>query len=374
MLRITAAGRWLCLAAAGLALSLTAGPAGAAGPTTVYLPQLAQAYLPAYQPAADVLRSAAAGRCDWEAGVLALGWLHAWHATQISAYFLWAQTWDDACRAAAVPPASVNDGLLGYAAVEVFGGDPQPERLAYAQSLADWLMAGAPRLPNGTLTHIGDTVWDDTLLGTVPLLVAMSQATGEAAYAEEAYRQLSWHAQLLQDPATGLYHHAWSEGEQRLIGPQFWGRGNGWVMLATVTALAAMPANHPLRPALLAGFQRHAAALAAVQAPDGRWHTVVDQPDTYLETSGTALIGYGLERGVQAGWLPAGEFAAAACAAARAVWRQAGTDGVLGDVSAPTGPMPTAADYNLISHTAGQLYGQGAALLLERPEALCPAR
>ena len=240
----------------------------------------------------------------------------------------------------------MNDGLLGYAALAVYAERGGAARLAFAGQVADYLMHDAGRTADGTLAHEGDTVWDDTLLSVVPFLAEMGRVSGDPAYTEEATRQVLLHAAHLQDSTTGLYHHAWDESAADFLGPSYWGRGNGWALLADVEVLAAMPPTHPLRPQVLEIMRRHTAGLRPLQDAGGLWRTVVNRPDFYLESSGAALIGYALAEGAARGWLTDARDADAARAASAAVWRMVAADGAVSGVSAPTGPMQDEALYN----------------------------
>jgi unsaturated rhamnogalacturonyl hydrolase len=114
-------------------------------------------------------------------------------------------------------------------------------------------------------------------------------------------------------------------------------------------------------------MQQQAAALRLLQDASGLWHTVLTRPDSYLETSVSALIGYAFERGIQEGWLDEDAYATVAEAAALGVWRQVLADGTVTNVSGPTWPMLTEEEYNAKPHDSLQLYGQGVALLLGSP-------
>src|SRR5574341_439010 len=184
-----------------------AGSANALTPV-LYLPQVFNANTGPLLLVAQRGATALQGQCDWEAGTLAYGWIHAWRVTQVEQYLVWARDWIDSCIPLKPTITHVNDGLLGYAALAVYEKYGQVARLDFAQKVADYLMSTATRTEDGTLTHIGDTVWDDTLLGVVPFLLEMSQDSGNAAYAEEAYAQVFKHANHLQDQTTWLYHHA----------------------------------------------------------------------------------------------------------------------------------------------------------------------
>jgi unsaturated rhamnogalacturonyl hydrolase len=210
-------------------------------------------------------------------------------------------------------------------------------------------------------------VWCDTMVSVPPFLVKMSQVTTNTIYFDEAVTQVLKHANRLQDPATGLYHHAWSASQSSYIGPAYWSRGNGWVLLGDVAVLSAMTDTHPSRTTLLNIFRAQAAALKPLQHSSGLWPNVVNHADYYLETSGTALIGDAFRQGVAAGWLDSYQYAAPAEAARLGVWRKVLADGMMTDVMVPTGPKASDAVYNTLPHSDLQLFGQGVALLVASP-------
>jgi len=113
-------------------------------------------------------------------------------------------------------------------------------------------------------------------------------------------------------------------------------------------------------------MQKQAAGLKAVQTSTGLWHTVVTRSDFYLETSASALIGFALKQGAAAGWLDTNAYTTAAQLALAGVWSQVQADGIVTNVSAQTWPMQEI-EYNLLAHSALQLYGQGTALLAGSP-------
>jgi len=191
----------------------------------------------------------------------------------------------------------------------------------------------------------------------------MSQVSGSDVYADEAIFQVIRHANHLQDPASGLYDHAWDESGSNPAGQVPWGRGNGWALLAHVEVLSAMPITHPLRSTVLDILRKQAVGLRPLQDASGLWHTVLTRSDSYLETSASALMAYALRRGIQEGWLDRDTYAPTTEAATLGVWRQVLADGTVTNVSAPTWPMLTEEEYNARPHDASQLYGQGVALL-----------
>jgi unsaturated rhamnogalacturonyl hydrolase len=257
----------------------------------------------------------------------------------------------------------VNDGLLGHAALVAYQFDPQPGYLAFAQRVADYLMVTARRTADGTLCHIEDTVWDDTLISVVPFFLEMGQVSGDASYVDEAAEQMVKHSTHLQNGTTNLYHHAWHEEPDELLSPSYWARGNSWPMIASPLLIHNLPETHTLRTDIITSTHDHAQALAAVQDTSGLWRTVMNRPDFYLESAGSAGIAYGLECGIQQGWL-AEEMATHVEAARLGLWEKVAADGTLTDVSASTPPLVPEELYNAIPHDVMQLFGQGMGLLI----------
>lgn len=304
--------------------------------------------------------------CSWENGVMATGWVQAWRATGDARYIAWVRTWVDGCLARGAMIQHANDAPLAFAALALHAETPDPHYWAIAEQAADYIFEQAQRAPDGTLIHLDDMVWDDTLMGITPFLVEMYAATGEARYLDEAASQALKHSEHLQDAATGLYYHAWRPATAAHEGA-FWGRGNGWVLQAVADLLAALPQTHPQYTAVLAAFTRHADGLLAHQDGSGRWRTVINRPDAYLETSASALIVAGLAKamnsGAEAGIPNPQLYANGVALGLRGVWAQVNDEGIVGGVSAPTWPMPED-EYLQQPISSFERYGQGVVLLM----------
>jgi rhamnogalacturonyl hydrolase YesR len=87
--------------------------------------------------------------------------------------------------------------------------------------------------------------------------------------------------------------------------PIYWGRGNGWAIGAMAHTLKILPADAPHRADYVDILQKMAAALKQRQRADGYWNMSLDDPDHRPggETSGTALMTYGLAFGINSGLL-----------------------------------------------------------------------
>ena len=135
---------------------------------------------------------------------------------------------------------------------------------------------------------------------TCPLLAKVSQLTGDGQYLAEAVRQLQLFARRLQDPQTGLYYHVWDETTGKPTA-EFWARGNGWAILSMIETLECLPKQGEAYKNLRRLFLAQLDELIKFQDGSGGWHTVVNRPDAYLESSASAIIVYTIEKAVRFG-------------------------------------------------------------------------
>jgi len=104
-------------------------------------------------------------------------------------------------------------------------------------------------------------------------------------------------------PQYQLYTHGWDANNDTTHPRVFWGRANGWCLMAMAELLTVLPEDHPARPEVLKVFRQHAQGIASLQSGIGLWHQLLDRNDSYLETSASAMFTYALARGCRMGWL-----------------------------------------------------------------------
>jgi len=76
--------------------------------------------------------------------------------------------------------------------------------------------------------------------------------------------------------------------------------------------LRSLPDNHPHRARIMAGYHKMMAALLQHQATDGMWRQLIDQPESWPETSCTGMFTFAMITGVKQGWLDAETYGLAA--------------------------------------------------------------
>ncbi|ATY34359.1 family 88 glycosyl hydrolase [Sphingomonas psychrotolerans] len=229
----------------------------------------------------------------------------------------------------------------------------------------DWISKRQFRLSDGTLARqvpMPSSLWLDDLYMSVPALAQMGALTSERRYFDDAVRQILQFSRRMFVSETGLYRHGWVAG----MDPHpsfFWGRANGWAIMATIELLEVLPVDHSGRAAILGQLRAHAAGLARVQSGTGLWHQLLDRPDSYLETSASAMYAYALARAVNRGWLDRRVYAPVAVLAWNAVGTKVNAAGEVEDVCVGTGMAFDPAFYYFRPRHVRAAHGYGPVLL-----------
>lgn len=86
-----------------------------------------------------------------------------------------------------------------------------------------------------------------------------------------------------------------------------WARGNSWLTIAIpeFLELVDLPENNATRRYLLQVLESQVSALAKCQDDSGLWHTLLDDPQSYLESSATAGFAYGILKAVRKRYIDA---------------------------------------------------------------------
>ena len=142
-----------------------------------------------------------------------------------------------------------------------------------------------------------------------------------------------------------------------------WARGNGWAAVAGTELLRNLHDDDSVRQRVRERLASQLTGLAEVQDESGLWHTVTDQPDFYLETSGSAAITAAMLRiGDVSPSLP--ELQLAARRGVRGAYDRVASDGTVEGVSAGTGVAPALDVYDMVPNDTIQPYGQGLFLIM----------
>lgn len=184
-------------------------------------------------------------------------------------------------------------------------GDVQLQQAA--DNLLEFLLERAPRAEDGTLYHVfgSPEAWSDSF-NTAPPYLAVRGRFDEAIKQIEGLRKRLW------DADKKLLSHMWNEGKKKFKRKDFWGVGNGWAAVGMTRVIQALPPERGDDKKRLVGYLKDLIdGCLAFQRPDGLFHDVVDNPNSFVETNLGQMLSYSIYTGVAAGWLSADYIAAA---------------------------------------------------------------
>jgi unsaturated rhamnogalacturonyl hydrolase len=196
-------------------------------------------------------------------------------------------------------------GAMGGSVIEVNDFDPQERYKDYINQAADHIMNKQARLTDGILVRSFPnkwTLWADDLYMSLSFLSRMGEYTSDNKYFDDAAKQVINFNKYLFNENFGLIHHCWYSDINKK-GVAFWGRANGWMLLAQVDLLDRLPKNYKLRDTLLALLNGQILGISHYQGSEGLWHQLLDKTDSYLETSCSAMFIYAIARAVNKGYI-----------------------------------------------------------------------
>ena len=220
-------------------------------------------------------------------------------------------------------------------------------------TVANTYIIGYPyRLPDGTFSrHQGwddepdrdaSFLWGDDQYMGLTLLSRLAKAYDNESLAEFAGTMAVQFAKYMADRRDGLYYHGYNDADRRMSCCK-WGRANGWGMMSHVEVLEAMDRFPRLRKSqvfheLVQIFREHALGVVNSQSrEDGRWHQVLNETSTFLETSATAMFVSSTIRGIQNSWLDRETFGAMPYLGFAGLQRAITSNGTVTGISTGTG-------------------------------------
>ncbi|KAJ7781403.1 glycoside hydrolase family 105 protein [Mycena metata] len=216
--------------------------------------------------------------------------------------------------------------------------------LVHLDSWAEWAMHDLP--PHAHHQQL----WDDTLMMTVLPLTKIGLVLDRPHYIEEAKRQFMLHIKYLQDLKTGLWFHGWTfDGHHHFANARLGPR-----KLLDFIELLKLPPSDGLRMFLVSSLVAQIDGLVKYQdEATGLWHTILDDPTSYLEASATAGFAYGIMKSLRLRLIPREERYLKAA--------QKAIEGVLANIT-PEGELLKVSFGTPIKLTS-MPYGQSLALL-----------
>lgn len=178
--------------------------------------------------------------------------------------------------------------------------------------------------------------------------------TGDKKYIERAAHEMVIYLDTIQRP-NGLFYHAPDA-------PFFWGRGNGWMAAGMSELLTSLDKNNKDRYTIMASYLKMMESLKKYQRPDGLWGQLIDKPESWVETSGSAMFAYAMIMGVKNGWLDKSEYAPLARKAWLALVDYINEDGDISNVCEGTNRRNDYQYYLDRKQKTGDMHGQAPML------------
>lgn len=201
------------------------------------------------------------------------------------------------------------------------------------QRYADRTMEGC-REKDGILCMPGmerqGAVWIDVAAAVTPFMVFVGLALEEERYMDFGAEQCFKLYEALLDEECGLLHQC--RGflkDTSLCSQDHWSRGNGWGYMALAELVKYLPADSPHRPKAERYYRDLSQAILRYQTDKGLWRQEMTEPLSWEESSGTALLLYGLGGGIRLGLLMGEEYKEAFCKGIRGLIQY----GINGDFS-----------------------------------------
>ena len=244
----------------------------------------------------------------------------------------------------------VDYSVSGAVPLQIYIGSREPRYLETGTVFADHQWESPT--PDGLSRET--RYWIDDMFMITILQVQAYRATGDAKYIDRAAREMTAYLDKLQQP-NGLFYHAPDA-------PFFWGRGNGWVAAGMAELLRSLPATHPLRARIMAGYLAMMKSLLALQGPDGMWRQLLDHPEAWPESSSTGMFTFAMITGVKNGWLDKKTYGRAARKGWLALVSNLDANGDLSNVCEGTGRKNDLDYYLNRARNTGDLHGQAPIL------------
>lgn len=196
--------------------------------------------------------------------------------------------------------------------------------------------------------------WIDDMFMITMVQSQAYRATGDAKYIDRAALEMVAYLDALQQP-NGLFYHAPDV-------PFFWGRGDGWMAAGMSELLRSLPENHPHRARILEGYRKMMAVLLKHQDANGMWHQLIDDPESWPETSCTGMFTFAFITGVKHGWLDEKTYGPAARKGWLALIKYIDANGDIHEVCEGTNKRNSRQYYLDRKRNVGDMHGQAPVL------------
>jgi rhamnogalacturonyl hydrolase YesR len=259
-------------------------------------------------------------------------------------------------------PDHVDYSVFGALPLEFHLQKKDPAFLELGIHYADkqWSSPSGPRVIPKSFSYYNNglswqtRLWIDDMYMITLLQAQAYRATGDRKYIDRAAKEMVFYLDALQQ-SNGLFYHA-------ADAPFFWGRGNGWMAAGMAELLRALPKDNPDRIRIMKGFKAMMTSLLSYQASSGMWRQLMEDVNSWEETSSTGMFCFAMITGVKNGWLEEDVYGRAARKAWLALISFINDKGEVTNVCEGTGKKNDRQYYLDRKRVTGDMHGQAPVL------------
>jgi unsaturated rhamnogalacturonyl hydrolase len=233
----------------------------------------------------------------------------------------------------------------------------------------------------GSIDHLGEdstigkffppyrnSIWLDSMMMWGNLSIRAGLLMGDAQLIDLALSQPKIFSTYLQDSDTGMFIHSYNYGGDYTFPRKklFWTRGNGWVVATLADYLELMPKGDYRFNEIKIIFKNLVKGFYEANKKNDLWRNLYPvNKDNRVDTSGSALVAYGMAKGFRLGVLEEKYFEQAkkSFSAINKYLKKTKHGKRLTRVIGPTVPGPRLF-YRIIPYQKNSYYGHGAYFLL----------
>lgn len=252
-------------------------------------------------------------------------------------------------------------GTIGINMIEAYKIFPDSDIMYCIELLCDAIKNNIPRFEDGTYRR-PTTMWADDTYMSCPFLIRLGLLKNDESFFEEVLRQLRGFKDRLYMEDEGIYSHIYFLNE-KTANRIPWGRGNGWIFNTLSDACVNIPDSFSGKSEIINMFKQFAYALKPLQDENGLWHQVINHPESYAETSCSAMFLLGIARGINCGILKKEDFFENAVRAYNGIVKyKLDTDGNVYDVCMGSGCSMELDYYKQLGVIQNDVHGTGIVL------------
>jgi rhamnogalacturonyl hydrolase YesR len=257
-------------------------------------------------------------------------------------------------------PNHVDNNVFGSVPLELYMKTKQKKYLKLGMEYANtqWILPENAKPEEKAWDDQGYSwqtrIWIDDMFMITAVQAQAYRVTKDSKYIDRAAKEMVLYLDTIQ-LENGLFYHS---PDAHFA----WARGNGWMAAGMAEILRILPKENPNRERIMEGDLEMMDALLKYQEEDGMWRQIIDDPEAWKETSGTAMFTYAMITGVKNGWLNKKTYGTAARKGWLALISYINADDELTEVCEGTNIKNDREHYMTRKRIVGDLHGQAPVL------------